>query len=223
MLEGFIISIPIFYVLGLVSFIRYIARDKNAASHEDRVSTLKSIVPDLKNTLSKSDAKRGLESLIAKYSKEIEDHELPSVPEVIREETPAVSQEITQGYDETIESSQEVGSEYKSAQKQSLQIGLMWSRWYSDNSINLLLYVGAFLIVASAAIFVGFQWDAMPGLIKASAFSLVTLAFFFVELCFTESKALKMLDSPSSQLRVFYYLLMGLAGTTFILRMWDLK
>jgi len=87
MLEGFIISIPIFYVLGLVSFIRYIARDKNSASHEDRVSTLKSIVPELKNTLSKSDAKRGLESLIAKYSKEIEDHELPSVPEVIREET----------------------------------------------------------------------------------------------------------------------------------------
>ncbi len=193
MLEGFIISIPIFYVLGLVSFIRYIARDKNSASHEDRVSTLKSIVPELKDTLSKSDAKRGLENLIAKYTKEIEQQEVlvsPEVPVENRQET----QEGTTQYEaiiQPVEQEDKTAQEYQSAQKQSMQIGLMWSRWYSDNSINLLLYVGAFLIVASAAIFVGFQWDAMPGLIKASAFSLVTLAFFLCGIVFYRIESIK--------------------------------
>ena len=191
MLEGFIISIPIFYVLGLVSFIRYIARDKNAVK-QDRTSTLKSIIPDLENALSKSDAKQSLESLIAIYTKEIEANESPSAHEA-SEEPQVTSQEIEQVPYEEEKSSQEeyLPPEYKAAQKQSLQIGLMWSRWYTDNSINLLLYVGAFLIVASAAIFVGFQWDAMPGLIKASAFSLVTLAFFMCGILFYRIESIK--------------------------------
>ena len=144
MLEGFIISIPIFYVLGLVSFIRYIARDKNAVK-QDRTSTLKSIIPDLENALSKSDAKQSLESLIAIYTKEIEANESPSAHEA-SEEPQVTSQEIEQVPYEEEKSSQEeyLPPEYKAAQNLSLQIGLMWSRWYTDNSINLLLYVGAF-------------------------------------------------------------------------------
>jgi len=52
------------------------------------------------------------------------------------------------------------------------------SEWYSKNSINLLLYVGAFLIVASASIFVGFQWETLSGVLKASVLTSVAIAFF---------------------------------------------
>jgi hypothetical protein len=53
-----------------------------------------------------------------------------------------------------------------------------WTNWYSDNSINLLLYLGAFLIVASASIYVGFQWETIGGVSKAALLSLLTFTFF---------------------------------------------
>lgn len=51
------------------------------------------------------------------------------------------------------------------------------SHWYSDNSISLLLYVGAFLIVASASLLVGFQWGTLSGMTKALVLLGTTLAF----------------------------------------------
>lgn len=58
--------------------------------------------------------------------------------------------------------------------------GLMhsWEHWYSDNSINLLLYIGAFLIVVSASIYVGFSWDQIDGVKKALILTALMLAFF---------------------------------------------
>lgn len=50
--------------------------------------------------------------------------------------------------------------------------------WYKHNSVNLLLYVGAFLIVASASIFVGFQWESISGVMKGSLLTVCCLGFF---------------------------------------------
>ncbi len=70
-------------------------------------------------------------------------------------------------------------SELKLSGSKPLETNLetFWSHWYSNNSINLLLYIGAFLIVASASIFVGFQWEVLSGVIKASFLSLVGVGF----------------------------------------------
>lgn len=38
-----------------------------------------------------------------------------------------------------------------------------FGEWYKDNSINLLMYLGAFLIVMAAIAFLGFTWDIMSG------------------------------------------------------------
>lgn len=50
--------------------------------------------------------------------------------------------------------------------------------WYSDNSIDALLYLGAFLIIVSAGTFVGFNWQSFTGETKALILGLFTAAFF---------------------------------------------
>lgn len=79
------------------------------------------------------------------------------------------------GSEEEVESTQLRVSTSKPALETDLES--LWSHWYSNNSINLLLYIGAFLIVASASIFVGFQWGVLSGVIKASLLTLVGVGF----------------------------------------------
>ena len=45
------------------------------------------------------------------------------------------------------------------------------------NTTDLMLYLGAFLIIAAASIFVGFQWEAYSGTLKSSLLTLVAFAF----------------------------------------------
>ncbi len=66
---------------------------------------------------------------------------------------------------------------FTSERSANSDLDVIWRNWYSHNSINLLLYVGAFLIVASASIFVGFQWQTIDGVIKAAVISLCMLGF----------------------------------------------
>jgi len=70
-------------------------------------------------------------------------------------------------------------------------IGDLWHNWYSDNSINLLLYLGAFLIVAAASIFVGFQWDTLSGIVKAVVLTALAAAFFVSGLWFQSIPKIK--------------------------------
>lgn len=88
-----------------------------------------------------------------------------------------LSNELTH---QIIKDTKEERREQPSGKKELLKadLGQAWNNWYSDNSINLLLYIGAFLIVASASIFVGFSWEMLGGALKASVLSLITLGFF---------------------------------------------
>lgn len=61
------------------------------------------------------------------------------------------------------------------------------SNWYSENTINLFLYIGAFFVIASASIFVGFQWESLQGITKALIISILTISFFIIGF-FTYSK-----------------------------------
>lgn len=59
-----------------------------------------------------------------------------------------------------------------------------FENWYKDNSINLFLYIGAFLIVASAGTFVGFNWQQLTGAFKAMSLVVLTMTFFGAGFCF---------------------------------------
>jgi hypothetical protein len=66
----------------------------------------------------------------------------------------------------------------KVSTQETVDLGKIWGNWYSDNSINLLLYIGSFFIVASASIFVGFQWETLDGMIKAILLTGLTILFY---------------------------------------------
>jgi hypothetical protein len=53
-----------------------------------------------------------------------------------------------------------------------------WSNWYQDNAINLLLYLGAFLIVAAVTLFVGFQWENFNSITRFTIVILFTVAWY---------------------------------------------
>ena len=41
-----------------------------------------------------------------------------------------------------------------------------WSEWYADHSIDFILYLGAFMIVAAVSLFVGFQWESFDSMTR---------------------------------------------------------
>jgi hypothetical protein len=56
--------------------------------------------------------------------------------------------------------------------------GFSWSNWYQENTVNLLLYVGAFLIVAAVSLFVGFQWQNLGGVVRFGIVLVFTLGWY---------------------------------------------
>lgn len=61
---------------------------------------------------------------------------------------------------------------------QPAQSTFSWSNWYQDNAINLLLYLGAFLIVAAVTLFVGFQWQNLDSVTRFVIVILFTVAWY---------------------------------------------
>lgn len=103
-----------------------------------------------------------------------------------------------------------------SASLVSADINLSWQNWYSKNSINFLLYVGAFLIVASASIFVAFQWESISGLFKALLLSVITLAFFGFGLWFYGLEKIRSAGVVFSAIGSLLLPLSGLAWYNFV-------
>lgn len=147
----------IFWLIILAILIFYIfskkGSGKSSASENDEVVYLKVAVHELSIIAEKSPDK-SLKELIEDYEKRLK--KLGSKEEI-------------RSTDLNIQHSESVFN---------TNLENIWSRWYSNNSINLLLYMGAFLIIASASIFVGFQWETLSGVIKASFLTLVAIAFF---------------------------------------------
>ena len=177
-----LLSVPVFYITGLIAFIRWLMRlskDKKVTRHqflEEAVQELSKIVaatPDKKLTQQLEEYRKELDSL-----KAAEAISLPppvtqpigttpvTTPIAATEEAKIISDQVV-----TTPTPQKTTSWQEDWEK-------VWGNWYSDNSINLLLYLGAFLIVASASIYVGFSWETLGGVMKATFFSLLTLAFF---------------------------------------------
>lgn len=127
----FLVSIPIFYIYGIISFIRNFITNGKKETEPNPNTTSINTAPEIKaNIINPTSSMPETSSYLA--------------PEKLEEEN----------------------------RENFLEV------WYHNNSINLLLYIGAFLIVTASAIFVGFQWDAINGFVKTSLLVLLTLAFF---------------------------------------------
>ena len=53
-----------------------------------------------------------------------------------------------------------------------------WSEWYADHSIDFILYLGAFMIVAAVTLFVGFQWENFGGVTRFGIVLAFTIAWY---------------------------------------------
>ena len=162
--------------MGFVAFIRFLTKGVGG-SKSKRIEFLDEEIADLTQVVKKSPNKKASE-LLLDYVKELETLKGRKIPLV--EITPGTKIQATQPVQKPAVEEEGRIIEEKTVKKVSLEEDLskFWENWYSDNSINLLLYIGAFLIVASASIFIGFQWETIGGTIKASLMSLLTLAFF---------------------------------------------
>lgn len=161
----FFISAPIFWLYGIISFLRNFTK-KDSSPSSNSLGLIQEILFDLGKLREKETT---ITNLITKYQQR-----LTAVNEIAEPLTPIVTSEIA------VPQKEVVGIKPTSTVKETLNVDVndWWDKWYQENSINLLLYIGAFLIVSSAAIFVGFNWESFTGTFKAMILSLITIAFF---------------------------------------------
>lgn len=143
----FFLTFPIFYIIGFFTIIKSLFG--NNKNDE--------IVERIKSTLH-HDPNKSLKEFLDEFKKADNFY--------IESKAPPIYDDFT--------SEKENADEIQTKSKDT---NSFWDNWYSNNSINLLLYMGAFLIVAAASIFVGFQWNSIPGILKAVMLTLLSLIF----------------------------------------------
>src|SRR5690606_27398432 len=62
--------------------------------------------------------------------------------------------------------------------QESTKSKFSWSEWYADHSIDFILYLGAFMIVAAVTLFVGFQWENFGGITRFGIVVAFTVAWY---------------------------------------------
>lgn len=145
------LSIPIFYIFGLVSFLRQVVT-KTEEQGEAKSNYIK---------------KDQTASDLALFK-------LIKLEQLAQSQPELTLEQALKGLNTTNSGSNQPGSFYQTRAQIEIKPGL--KNWYTDNSINLLLYLGAFLIVSASLIFVGFQWGFYTGFIK----SILVTVFCFV-------------------------------------------
>ena len=137
------ISVPNFYLVGLVEFLRTIFGGKKAKIVPQE-SSEKEVLSEVAIAMGVNDVEKA-KRILASKGYDFQD----AMPESISTEP-----EVTKKRESWFEN------------------------WYADNSIDLLLYIGAFLIIVSAGTFVGFNWQSFSGEIKAFLLVVLTIAFY---------------------------------------------
>lgn len=178
----FLVTAPIFWLYGIVVFLRNFTGKKHLAEKvENETSTplLVEIVSDLEEIRKKNIT---IAQTLAKYKarlslRQSQEAQLNTtdLPKSIAEFNSGLESEFAQA-PVALQTTPTQPPEQKETMGDSLE--KWWERWYLENNINLLLYIGTFLIISSAAIFVGFNWATFSGPFKSSVLSLITLAFF---------------------------------------------
>ncbi len=91
------------------------------------------------------------------------------------------------------------------------------SSWYSENSINLLLYVGAFLMVVTVSLFVGFSWSSLSGALKALVVTIATLLFYGTGMWLYEKPTVRSAGSVFTGIGTILIPFAGIAWHTLVL------
>ncbi len=166
-------TVPFLSFIGLITVVAYIIKSFSSSnpSLSERETFLRQSLTELER-VSMSSPSRTVRDQMDVYRKELA---------IITHNT------------KPVEEMQRKNSEEKKKSLLYQDLSTIKDNWYAENSISLLLYLGAFMIVASASIFVGFQWETISGVLKAFVLSCITLAFFICGVWFFKSPKLKML------------------------------
>ena len=148
-------TVPVFYIYGIIQFLMSLSGKKRITD----ASYLETVIADLTRVV-EANPHKTVKAQLAEYKKQLGSDAVFEEEQAVPDSESSIHLFNTPLLPETQQKNDVI------------------SNWYADNSINLLLYVGAFLIVLSASIFVGFQWGAIPGIIKAGLLTLLTLGFF---------------------------------------------
>lgn len=211
----FLLSLPIFWLYGFISFLRGLFGNSQTNT-TDQTSLIKEFISDLELIKNR---KVSAAKLLTKYharlgsNKQSQEASYEQIQPRIIEETTLHPWEIAD-----VEKPQ-VSPQPAFSNVLTQDINSWWERWYEENNINLLLYIGAFLIVSSAAIFVGFSWEQLTGSFKALLLTLFTFSFF-VSGFFFYSQTPKLKNAGATFLAIGSLLIPfnGLAWYNFALR-----
>lgn len=169
----FLLSVPIFYIWGFISFISLFRKkspspDQPVIPHNpDRMGYLKAAINELKNF----HPQRTVSDLLTDYQAELS----------------GIPAEKIKGKEDAKEIAS-VGLSYNLPNNPVTQASgnhdtASFQNWYKDNSINLLLYIGAFLIIVSATIFAGLE--GIQGVMKAGMLTGLSALFLGAGLVFS--------------------------------------
>lgn len=142
------------FVNGIISIIRLFSRDKNTSQIFSRQQFLQQIIADLEAELTQYPNDTHLQALRDRYKKELE----PTTTLVYVQNSPQNT---------VFETSPAIPTPQAS----------FWENWYKENSINFLLYLGAFFIVLASIIFLSFTWNTLSGETRFLSFSFFTVCF----------------------------------------------
>lgn len=94
---------------------------------------------------------------------------------------------------------------------------ISWESLKSLENINILLYLGALMVVVAAGIFVGFNYQSLTGFSKTLFLAIFTFVFYFTGLfCYLKSKKIQQAGLTFTTIGLVLMPLVGLAAYKFI-------
>lgn len=181
-----VISFPIFYIYGIISFFR---------NHNGDVD---------KNALSKSLSKIGDSTNSAEIKKAI-----TTVLTYLDSAQYAPSNTIVIPQQSRITNTDEAPAEnfvIQTTPPEKITTESLKESFKSLENINVLMYLGAFFIVVAGSIFVGFSYEYLSGILKTAIVALTASTFYFLGLYFyTQTKKLNQPDLRLHQSAYYYF------------------
>ena len=178
----FLLSVPIFYVWGAYAFVRLLFFRRESPPQHDPAAVKRMLLAELNE---RADARPEL--TVAEFLEEVQERRAPaSEPEPapqppIAEVAPSTQAEsLDPEFKAAMEGDTEPVTRLGELLPQSAPPAptFSWRNWYRDNAINLLLYLGAFLIVAAVSLFVGFQWKNLDSTTRFGVVIAFTIAWY---------------------------------------------
>ncbi len=209
-----ILSVPVFYILGLLDFVRTILRKKKTGP-TDRQQFLKQVNSEISAYL-KTHPKAQASDLLNYFH-----HQLKNITRIDNydlnevEDNGMAKAEVIIPFERIHDYKKENVDTFG---QEDSKTNDFWKNWYAENSINLLLYVGAFFIVASASIFVGFQWESIGQQIKAVLLTLLTIIFIGSGFLFFRNPKVKNAGITFSAIGSLLVPLTGVGWYNFVLK-----